>query len=99
MATPNPQDPTPLERDLMDLRLLEIAQCYREVLDDAARQGSSMLEVLTTLIGLEQAARRQRALERRLRQAHLPKLKTLADYDFNFPKRIPQNRPCPPVRL
>ena len=90
MAPPNPQDPTPLERDLMDLRLLEIAQCYREVLDDAARQGSSMLEVLTTLIGLEQAARRQRALERRLRQAHLPKLKTLADYDFNFPKRIPQ---------
>ena len=73
-----------------DLKLLEIANNYREVLDDAARKGSSMLEVLTTLIGMEQTVRRQRALERRLRQAHLPKLKTLADYDFDFPKRIPK---------
>src|SRR6201998_2136549 len=79
-----------LERDLADLKLLEIARCYREVLDDAARKGSSMLEVLTTLIGMEQAVRAQRALERRLRQARLPKQKTLADYDFNFPKRIPK---------
>ena len=90
MATPDKRGPTPLERDLMDLKLLEIANNYREVLDDAARKGSSMLEVLTTLIGMEQTARRQRALERRLRQAHLPKLKTLADYNFDFPKRIPK---------
>ena len=74
----------------MDLKLLEIAKNYREVLDDAARKGSSMLEVLTTLIGMEQTVRRQRALERRSRQAHLPKLKTLADYDFDFPKRVPK---------
>ena len=90
MATPDKHGPTPLERDLMDLKLLEIAKNYREVLDDAARKGSSMLEVLTTLIGMEQTVRRQRALERRLRQAHLPKLKTLADYDFDFPKRVPK---------
>ena len=29
-------------------------------------------------------------LERRLRHARLPKQKTLADYDFNFPKRVPK---------
>jgi len=81
---------TRLERDLADLRLLEIARCYREVLDEAARKGSSMLEVLATLIGMEQTVRQQRALERRLRQARLPKQKTLADYDFDFPKRIPK---------
>src|SRR5205807_3912055 len=39
---------------------------------------------------LEQAAREQRALERRLREARLPKQKTLAEYDFKFPKRIPK---------
>ncbi len=49
-----------------------------------------MLEVLATLIGLEQAARQQRALQRRLCEARLPKLKTLAEYDFTFPKRIPK---------
>jgi DNA replication protein DnaC len=80
-----------LDRDLAELKLPEIAKGYREVLDDAARKGSSMLEVLATLIGMEQAARQQRALQRRLREARLPKQKTLAEYDFNFPKRAPKS--------
>src|SRR5579884_3425365 len=79
-----------LDRDLAELKLPEIAKDYREVLDDAARKGSSMLEVLAILIGLEQTARQQRALERRLRESRLPKLKTLAEHDFTFPKRVPK---------
>lgn len=79
-----------LDRDLADLKLLAIAKAYREVLDEAARKGSSPLEVVRTLIGMEATARNQRALERRIRQAHLPKQKTLAEYDFTFPKRIPK---------
>ena len=79
-----------LDRDLAELKLPEIAKSYREVLDEAARKGSSMLEVLATLFGLEQAARQQRALQRRLREARLPKQKTVTEYDFNFPKRIPK---------
>jgi DNA replication protein DnaC len=79
-----------LDRDLAELKLPEIAKGYREVLDEAARKGSSMLEVLATLFGMEQAARQQRALQRRLREARLPKQKTVAEYDFNFPKRIPK---------
>jgi len=72
------------------LKLLRIAQSYRQVLDEAARKGSSPLEVLRMLIGLEAAARQQRALARRIREARLPPLKTLADYDFTYPKRIPK---------
>jgi DNA replication protein DnaC len=79
-----------LDRDLAELKLPEFAKSYREVLDEAARKGSSMLDVLATLIGMEQAARQQRALQRRLRGARLPKQKTVADYDFQFPKRIPK---------
>src|SRR5262245_64179492 len=79
-----------LDRDLAELKLLEIARSYREVLDEAARKGSSMLEVLAILIGMEQAAREQRALQRRLRLARLPKPKTLAEYDFRFPKQVPK---------
>lgn len=79
-----------LDRDLADLKLSEIAKSYREVLDEAARKGTSMLEILATLIGLEQTARQQRALERRLRLARLPKPKTVTEYDFHFPKRIPK---------
>ena len=40
-----------LDRDLAESKLPEIAQSYREVLDEAARKGSSMLEGLATLIG------------------------------------------------
>jgi len=79
-----------LDHDLKELKLLEISRAYREVLDEAARKGSSMLEVLATLIGLEQAERQQRALLRRLREARLPKHKTVTEYDFHFPKRIPK---------
>ena len=88
MARPENPLPAQLERDLANLKLLEIAKCYREVLDEAARKGSSMLEVLSTLIVMEQTVRQQRALERRLRDARLPKQKTLAEYNFDFPKRI-----------
>jgi DNA replication protein DnaC len=79
-----------LERDLAELKLPEIAKSYREVLDEAARKGNSMLEVLAMLLGLEQAARQQRALQRRLHEARLPKQKAVAEYDFNFPKRLPK---------
>ena len=50
-------------QDLAELKLNQIAECYREVLDEASRKNSSMLEVLSTLISLEVSARRQRALE------------------------------------
>jgi DNA replication protein DnaC len=79
-----------LNRDLAELKLPEIAKSYREVLDEAARKGTSMLEILATLFGLELAAREQRALQRRLREARLPKQKTVAEYDFSFPKRVPK---------
>jgi DNA replication protein DnaC len=79
-----------LDRDLDELKLPEIAKSYREVLDEAARKGSSMLEILAALFGMEQTAREQRALERRLREARLPKQKTVTEYDFKFPKRIPK---------
>ena len=90
MARRDENIPARLERDLAELKLPEIAKNYREVLDEAARKGSSMLEVLATLIGMEQTARQQRALQRRLLEARLPKQKTVAEYDFTFPKRIPK---------
>jgi DNA replication protein DnaC len=76
--------------DLAELKLHRIAELYQEVLNEAARKQNSMLDVLAALIGEEVAVRRQRALERRLHHARLPKPKTLQEYDFDFPKRIPK---------
>jgi DNA replication protein DnaC len=76
-----------LLRDLADLKLHRIAEIYQEVLNEAARKGTSMLEVLATLIGEEADARRQRALEKRILRARLPQRKTLEEYNFSFPKK------------
>ena len=76
--------------DLAELKLHRIAEVYQETLNEAARKGSSMLDVLAALVGEEVTVRRQRALERRLHHAKLPQPKTLQEYDFNFPKRIPK---------
>jgi DNA replication protein DnaC len=78
--------------DLAELKLTQIAQTYREVLDEAARKNTSFLEVLGSLVASEVTLRRERALQRRIRQAKLPKLKTLAEYNFEFPKRIPKQK-------
>ncbi|MHB9078659.1 MAG: IS21-like element helper ATPase IstB [Pirellulaceae bacterium] len=92
MTTPQQRWHEVLQRDLRELKLNQIAENYREVLDEAARQNTSMLQVLATLIASEVTARRQGTLERRIRQAKLPPRKTLEGYDFTFPKRIPKQR-------
>jgi DNA replication protein DnaC len=51
-----------------------------------------MLEVLASLIAAEVTARRERALIRRMKRAKLPKRKTLEEYKFTFPKRIPKQK-------
>jgi DNA replication protein DnaC len=77
-------------RDLAELKLHRIAETYQEVLNEAARKGSSIFEVLALLIGEQADCRRQHALERRVHNARLPKRKLLEDYDFNFPEKIPK---------
>jgi DNA replication protein DnaC len=81
-----------LMRDLAMLKLSRVAEIYREILDEAARKNSSMLEAFSTLIAEEAIARSERALQRRIRQARLPKRKTLEEYDFTFPKRIAKQK-------
>ena len=83
-----------LERDLAELKLPEIARAYREVLDEAARKGSSMLEVLATLFGLEQAAREQRALQRRLRERGSPSRRPWLSTISVSPSGSPRGRSC-----
>jgi DNA replication protein DnaC len=81
-----------LGQDLAELKLTKIAEIYREVLNDAARKNTSMLEVLAALFSAEVSGRRERALQRRMQRAKLPKRKTLDEYNFTFPKRIPKQK-------
>ena len=81
-----------LYQDLVQLKLNHIAEHYREVLDDSVRKNSPLLDILIQLVSGQLAARRDSALARRVRAAHLPAMKTLAEYDFTFPKRIAKQK-------
>lgn len=81
-----------LLQHLNELNLTQMAATYRETLDEAARRNCSMLEVLVTLTGAEVTTRHERALQRRIKLAKLPKLKNLAEFKFEFPKRIPKQK-------
>ncbi len=90
MSTPNPKRHEKLLKDLAELKLHRIAEIYQEVLDEAARKQSSMLDVLEALVAEEAALSLSPALLNRIKRAHLPPRKTLESYDFTWPKRIPK---------
>ena len=81
-----------LHQELLGLKLNHIAENYKEVLDEAARKNTPMLDVLIQLVGGQAATKRDNALARRVRMAHLPAMKTLEDYDFTFPKKIAKQK-------
>jgi DNA replication protein DnaC len=67
----------------------------RDNLEQFARQAAqgqwSHVDFLTRLIEGEAAHRQDRSLQRRIRQARLPLVKTLEQFDFTWPQEI--NRP------
>jgi len=88
----NPDPHAALREHLAELRLDQIAELYPEVLNEAARKNCSPLDVLATLVAAEVTARRERALQRRIAAARLPKRKTLEAFDMAFPKRLPKQK-------
>jgi len=81
-----------LQEDLTQLKLTYVLEHYSELLDEAARKNTSMLEVLSLLISGEATSRAEKAMQRRINQARLPKRKTLEEYDFSFPRKIPKQK-------
>jgi DNA replication protein DnaC len=88
----NPDPHAALREHLAELRLDQIAELYPEVLNEAARKNCSPLDVLVTLVAAEVTARRERALQRRIAAARLPKRKTLEEFEMAFPKRLPKQK-------
>jgi DNA replication protein DnaC len=81
-----------LHRDLVALGLTTVAELCGEILDEAAGKGWSLLQTVAHIIGHEAAARADRAIQRRIKRARLPKIKTIEDYDFAFPKKIAKQK-------
>ena len=76
------------EQHLKYLKLPFITEHYAEVAGRAAKEEWSHLKLLRTLIEGESEFRRDKATQRRIRQARFPVIKTLDGFLWSWPKKI-----------
>jgi DNA replication protein DnaC len=84
MMTPNPE----LPRQLTQLGLRATAAGLDDLIARATRGRWSPRALLEEIARAEFAERGRRSLERRLQCAHLGRFKPMADFDWNWPKKI-----------
>ncbi len=75
-------EPAHLDTDLRALQLTSVAANWRRLAAEAAKQRRSHPDYLADLASLEVGGRRERRIERRIRDARFPILKTLDTFDF-----------------
>jgi DNA replication protein DnaC len=86
-----PSDLTRLDAQLHGLHLHYIQSHYQALATRAAEQQRSHLDYLEQLVEGEATMRENRSIERRIKNARFPVLKSLDDFQWNWPKKI--NRP------
>jgi DNA replication protein DnaC len=74
------------------LRLPSIGSQFASLADEASKQNHSHLHYLEALLQSEVEDRERRSIELRLNDAHLPRMKTLEDFDFAQSPHIPASR-------
>lgn len=79
-----------LTQQLDYLKLAHVAAHHAALATEAAAAPWSHLEFLQRLLDGECAVRQQRAVERRVRAARFPVLKTLDQFHWDWPKKINQ---------
>jgi DNA replication protein DnaC len=86
-----PSNQTQLETQLQRLQLRYFKTHYQAAAGKAAEQQRSHVDYLAQLAEGETALRENRSIERRVRNARFPVLKTLEDFQWSWPRKI--NRP------
>jgi len=77
-----------IKDNLKTLSLTWMGEHLDEELADAARKNRTHQELVERLVAGELELRRARAVERRIKTARIPTLKTLAQFDWAWPKKI-----------
>ena len=80
--------PSLLSQHLDYLKLPFVQKYHLELASQAAQQNWDHLEYLRRLIEGEYSERRQRVIERRVKAARFPVLKTLEQFRWDWPKKI-----------
>ena len=77
-----------IRQSCKQLRMPTIGAQFGKLAEEAVKQKRSHLAYLDTLLGLEVEERERHVVERRLREAKLPRLKTLEEFDFSQSPKI-----------
>ena len=83
-----PSDQTRLDSQLQHLHLHHIKSHYQLAATKAAEQECSHVDYLAQLIEGQTTMRENRSIERRIRNARFPVLKTLEEFQWSWPKKI-----------
>jgi DNA replication protein DnaC len=83
-----PNDLTRLDAQLHHLHLHYIQSHYQTLATKAAEQQRSHLDYLEQLVEGEATMRENRSIERRIKNARFPVLKSLDDFQWSWPKKI-----------
>lgn len=74
------------------LRLAAVGAQFASLAEEASQQNHSHLHYLEALLHAEVEDRERRAIELRMKDAHLPRMKTLEEFDFAQSPHIPASR-------
>lgn len=85
---PNPNPKNDLAHQLLQLGLKATAESIDDFLARAIKSQWSAHMVLEELIRMEDHDRRHRSLQRRLQFSRIGRFKVIADFDWNWPKKI-----------
>lgn len=77
-----------LDNKLVELKLPFLRENYQDIAKLAVSKGLGHIDYLDTLVEGEAQQRRQRAIQRRIRQARFPVIKLLDQFEFSHPKKI-----------
>src|ERR1700758_5299686 len=77
-----------LQDNLRSLRLSYLLENAVPAAEHAAGHGSGHLQYLQELIAGEVALRHDRSVQRRIKDARFPVIKTMAGWDWNWPAKI-----------
>ncbi len=74
------------------LRLAAVGAQFTSLAEEAAQRNHSHLYYLEALLQAEMEDRERRSIELRMKEAHLPRIKTLEEFDFAPSPHIPASR-------
>ena len=81
-----------LAQHCQTLRLGAIGAQFAALAEEARQQNHAHLHYLEALLQAEVEERERRSIELRLKDAHLPRMKTLEEFDFSQSPHIPASR-------